>query len=65
MAEEHRRHIHHHHHHRHHHRHHHHHHHHQEYESLLKEYMAEEQAIANIEADIKEHEYKNGYWLKW
>ena len=37
----------------------------QEYEQLLKDYLAEEQEIANMEADIKEFEYKNGYWLKW
>merc|ERR1719210_1553290 len=35
-----------------------------EYEQLLKDYLAEEQEIANMEADIKEFEYKNGYWLK-
>ena len=32
---------------------------------MLKEYLAEEQEIANMEADIKEFEYKNGYWIKW
>ena len=37
----------------------------QEYEQLLKDYLAEEQEIANMEADIKEFEYKNGYWIKW
>ena len=31
----------------------------------MKDYLAEEQEIANMEADIKEFEYKNGYWLKW
>merc|ERR1719460_3317501 len=35
-----------------------------EYEQLLRDYLSEEQEIANMEADIKEFEYKNGYWLK-
>jgi len=35
-----------------------------EYEALLAEYLREEEVIANIEADIKEYEHKNGFWLK-
>merc|ERR1711962_1159177 len=35
-----------------------------EYEALLAEYLREEEIIANIEADIKEYEHKNGFWLK-